>query len=62
MKCVTIVRRIHMTSEELEKKTICELCEKCQYDVFPNKNICTELKNIIDIIVMKEESCPIGKW
>jgi predicted nucleic-acid-binding Zn-ribbon protein len=51
-----------MTSEELEKKTICELCEKCQYDVFPNKNICTELKNIIDIIVMKEESCPIGKW
>ena len=61
MKCVTIVR-IHMTSEELEKKTICEQCENCQYDVVPNKNICTELENIIDVIVVNEVSCPIGKW
>jgi hypothetical protein len=51
-----------MTSEELEKKTICEQCENCQYDVVPNKNICTELENIIDVIVVNEVSCPIGKW
>jgi hypothetical protein len=51
-----------MTSEELEKKMICETCENCQYDVLPNKNICTELENIIDVIVIHESVCPIGKW
>jgi hypothetical protein len=51
-----------MTSKELEKKTICEACEKCQYDVLPNKNICTELKNIIDVIVIYEAACPMRKW
>jgi hypothetical protein len=51
-----------MTVEELEKKSVCEACEKCQYDVLPNKNICTELKNIIDVIVIHEAVCPIGKW
>ena len=54
--------RIPMTSEELEKKMICETCENCQYDVLPNKNICTELENIIDVIVIHESVCPIGKW
>lgn len=57
-----MIVRTHMTSEELEKKTICEACEKRQYDVLPNKNICTELENIIDVIVMHEKACPIGKW
>ena len=57
-----MIVRTHMTSEELEKKTKCEACEKCQYDVLPNKKICTELKNIIDIIVVHEKACPIGKW
>lgn len=61
MICAMIVR-IYMNSEELERKTICEICDKCQYDVLPNKKICTELKNIIDVIVIYEESCPIGKW
>lgn len=51
-----------MTNEELDKKIICEQCENCQYDVTPNKNICTELENIIDVIVVNEVSCPIGKW
>jgi hypothetical protein len=51
-----------MTVEELEKKSVCEACEKCQYDVLPNKNICTELGNIIDVIVIHEAVCPIGKW
>lgn len=51
-----------MTSEELRKKTICETCENCKYDVLPDKHICTTLENIIDIIVIHEVVCPIGKW
>ena len=51
-----------MTSDQLEKMRICSTCENCKYDVLPNKNTCTEFKNIIDVIVIYEVSCPIGKW
>lgn len=59
---LTVLHGDNMTTEELQKKTICEACDKCQYDVLPNKKICTELENIIDVIVLHEEACPLEKW
>lgn len=59
---VRTMSKDNMTDIQLERLAICETCENYKYEVLPNKYVCTVLDNIIDVIVVYEKSCPIGKW
>lgn len=51
-----------MVDDNQDKKTICETCEHCAYDVLPNKFLCTKEDNLIEVIVVVLDQCPVGKW
>ena len=45
-----------------ERIEICETCEHCVYDVFPNLNVCDALDNISIAGAVEWAECPLEKW
>lgn len=42
--------------------SICESCEFNTYKVEPNFNVCVKGEDVAINIIVKTDSCPIGKW
>lgn len=42
--------------------SVCESCEFNTYKVEPNFNVCVKGKDVAIPIIVKTDSCPIGKW